>query len=148
MYAVFHSNIYRNKYSHFLRLDFPRIPFAKEYSSFIALSEIGTTLVNLHLLKVKLDSPIRFDVQGSNIVEFVKWENERVFINKNQYFESIKENEWIFHIGGYQVLEKWLKSRKNRELRGEEIEQFIQIAEIIKRTIDLMRRIDEIPFLD
>ncbi len=147
VYAISNSNTYRNKYSHFLRQDFPRIPFTKDYSIFKSLSEIGATLANLHLMKEKLDSSTKFDIQGSNIIEFAKLEGEKVFINKNQYFDGIKENEWFFHIGGYQVLEKWLKSRKNRELRSEEIEQFIQIIEIIKRTIVLMERLDHTPFL-
>ena len=148
VYAVFYSNRYREKYSHLLRQDFPRIPFTKDYSIFKSLSEIGATLVNLHLLKEKLDSPIKFDVQGSNIIERVKLEGERIYINANQYFDGIKESEWLFHIGGYQVLEKWLRSRKNKELRSEEIEQFIQIVDALKKTIELMRKIDEFSFIN
>jgi predicted helicase len=147
VYAVFYSNRYRERYSHLLRQDFPRIPFTKDYSIFKSLSEIGAALINLHLMKEKLDSSIKFDIQGSNVIECVRFEGERVYINKNQYFDGVKESEWLFHIGGYQVLEKWLKSRKNKELYNGEIEQFIQIAEIIKKTIFLMSKIDTFSFL-
>ena len=42
----------------------------------------------------------------------------RVYINKAQYFEGIDREVWEFHIGGYQVLQKWLKDRKGRTLSG------------------------------
>lgn len=148
IYGVFYSDKYRRNYAHFLRQDFPRIPFTKDYGIFKSISEIGATLVKLHLLKEKLNSTVKFDVQGSNFVDCAKWENGKFFINKTQYFEGIQENEYTFHIGGYQVLEKWLKSRKGRELRSEEIEQFIQIIGTIKETICLMRKIDELSFMN
>ena len=33
----------------------------------------------------------------------------RVYIDKTQYFEGVEPEVWEFHIGGYQVPEKWLK---------------------------------------
>jgi predicted helicase len=148
VYAIFHSNIYRTRYSQFLRSDFPRVPFTEEYQTFKSLSEIGQNLVSLHLLKKKLGSSIRFDIQGSNIVECVHWDNGRLFINKEQFFDRVPEKAWRFYIGGYQVLDKWLKSRKKKEMTGGEIEEFIQIVEVVNQTLELMERIDEIPFLE
>jgi len=148
IYAIFHSNVYRTKYAEFLRSDFPRIPFAKEYKVFQVLSGIGQDLVNLHLMKTRLNSTIRFEVKGSNVVEFVKYKDGRVFINKEQFFEGIPEKTWSFYIGGYQVLDKWLKSRKKRELSSGEVEQFIQIVEVINQTLEHMKKIDEIRFLE
>jgi len=48
------------------------------------------------------------------------------------------------HIGGYQVLKKWLKSRKNRELSYQEIEHFIKVCNVIEKTIKLMGKVDEV----
>ena len=148
IYAIFYSNKFRAKYAEFLKSDYPRVPFAKEYKSFRSLSEIGQNLVSLHLMKVKLDSSVKFDVQGSNLVECVEYRDGKVFINEKQFFDGIPKYTWSFSIGAYQVLDKWLKSRKNRELVSAEIEQFIQIVEIINKTLEWMQRIDEIPFLD
>ena len=64
----------------------------------------------------------------------------------NQYFEDVPENVWNFYIGGYQVLNKWLKSRKNRKLDSKDIETFIQIVEILRKTIKIMEEIDKIRF--
>lgn len=148
IYAVVYSNKYRAKYANFLKRDFPRIPFTGDYETFKQLAGIGKELVNLHLIKTKLSSSIKFNIQGSNIVDFVEYKNGRVNINKEQFFSGVPEKAWNFYIGGYQVLAKWLKSRKNRELSSTEIEQFIQITEIINQTLDLMKKIDEIKFLD
>lgn len=98
-------------------------------------------------MKTKLASNVKFDIQGSNVVEFVKYQNGKVFINNNQNFDGIPEKIWEFTIGAYKTLDKWLKSRKGRELTNSEIEQFIQIVEIIKQTIEYMQKIDDIKFL-
>ena len=130
-----------------MQYDFPRIPFIDEYEKFKQLSELGKELVELHLMRRKLPVHTKFDVPGSNIVEKVRYENGRVWINKEQYFDGISEEIWNFHIGGYQVLDKWLKSRKGRKLESREIETFLQIVEIIKKTMEIMEKIDEIDFL-
>ena len=49
---------------------------------------------------------------------------------------------WNFHIGGYQVLDKYLKSRKGRTLSLDEIETVHAIVNVLRFTIDQMQRID------
>lgn len=61
---------------------------------------------------------------------------------------DVPEKAWRFYIGGYQILDKWLKSRKKKEMTGGEIEKFIQIVEVVNQTLEHMERIDEIPFLE
>ncbi len=145
IYSVLHSNKYRKKYQEFLKIDFPRIPFVKEYEKFKKLSELGNMLRELHLMKTDFKKNIvKFEKSGSNIVEFVKYEKDRIYINKDQYFDNIKKGIWNFYIGGYQVLDKWLKSRKNRKLSSSEIETLIKIVNILSETIKLMEKIDKI----
>ncbi len=45
-------------------------------------------------------------------------------------------------IGGYQVLNKWLKDRKERYLSLEEITTYLKIITSLKYTIDLQKSID------
>jgi hypothetical protein len=33
----------------------------------------------------------------------------RVYINMTQYLQGVEPEVWEFHIGGYQLLHKWLK---------------------------------------
>ena len=52
------------------------------------------------------------------VVEKVSWSDDTVWIDKAQItgFQGVREEVWNFHIGGYQVLDKYLKSRKGRKL--------------------------------
>ena len=52
-------------------------------------------------------------------------------------------NVWDFHIGGYQVIEKYLKSRKGRTLTLDEIQNVENIVNVLAFTVQQMARIDE-----
>jgi hypothetical protein len=49
---------------------------------------------------------------------------------------------WDFHIGGYQVLDKYLKSRKGRVLSLDEINHIGAVADSLAFTVDQMAAID------
>jgi hypothetical protein len=51
---------------------------------------------------------------------------------------------WNFHIGGYQVCEKWLKDRKGRTLSADEITHYHKIVVVLSETIRLMSEIDAV----
>ena len=53
------------------------------------------------------------------------------------------ENVWEFHIGGYQVLDKYLKSRKGRALSLDDINHLAAVADSLAFTIEQMAKIDE-----
>ena len=146
IYAILYSNIYRSKYSEFLKIDFPRIPFTKNYKLFIKLGKLGNRLAELHLLKSgELSKSIsKYNAKGDNIVEKPQYENEKVWINKEQYFDNIKENVWEYQVGGYQVCDKWLKDRKGRTLTKEEIETYCQIVTALTKTIEIQKEIDKL----
>ena len=54
------------------------------------------------------------------------------------------EEVWNFHIGGYQVCEKWLKDRRGRELSAEDIAHYQQVVVALGETIKLMAQVDEV----
>jgi len=145
IYAVLYSNTYRTKYAEFLKIDFPRVPFTKDYKLFIQLGKLGKQLADLHLLKSKeLEKTIsKFPIDGSNKVEKPRFYNGKVWINKEQYFDSVKEEVWQYQIGGYQVCEKWLKDRKERTLTLDEIKTYCKIVTALSITIDLQKEIDK-----
>lgn len=144
IYAILHSPKYREKNIEFLKLDFPKIPFVKDYIKFKRLSDLGTTLIQLHLMKTTLKNIAKYEIDGTNTVNFVKYEDNKIFINNNQYFNGIKPQVWNYHIGSYKVLDKWLKGRKGKELTSQEIERFVKIVSILDETIKLMEEIDKI----
>ncbi len=69
-----------------------------------------------------------------------------VWLDKKQTrgFAGVPEAVWNFHIGGYQVCEKWLKDRKSRKLTADDIAHYQKIVVALNETIRLMREIDEI----
>ncbi|MBN1292046.1 MAG: DNA methyltransferase, partial [Candidatus Latescibacteria bacterium] len=148
IYAVLYANIYRERYAEFLKTDFPRVPFTGDFELFKELSGYGEQLAALHLMKSpELDKPVtRFQIAGKNSVDKVLYdkENERVYISKDQYFDSVKIEVWEYHIGGYQVCFKWLKDRKGRKLALDEIKQYCHIITALSVTIKIQHKIDSL----
>ncbi len=146
IYAVLYSNIYRQKYLEFLKIDFPKIPFTSEYELFKKFSELGKELTDLHLLKNPLlnNTSSRFEGKNDGFVKNPRYnERERkIYINDNQYFTNVLPEIWNYYIGGYQVLLKWLKDRKDKPLSSEEVNHYIRIIEAIRQTIKIQEEID------
>lgn len=147
IYGILYSNIYRKRYQEFLKIDFPRVPITKNYKLFQKFAEFGKQLVDLHLLKSpKLNNPTtKFCGEGNNLVKIRKYDekNKRLYVNTAQYFENIEKEVWEYMIGGYQVLDKWLKDRKNKYLTAEEIKHYCRIATSLKETIKVQKEIDK-----
>ena len=144
VYAMFHSLTYRKKYLEFLKNDFPRIPFVSRRKSFETLSALGRELVQAHLLRSVPQELIVDVTSGDFAVEQLRYDtrSERLHINKQQHFSPVPRDVWEFHIGGYQVLDQYLKSRKGRTLSLDEIETVQAIVNVLRFTIDQMQRID------
>jgi Type ISP C-terminal specificity domain len=69
-------------------------------------------------------------------------QEQAIWINKAQFFKTVPENVWNFHIGGYQVLDKYLKSRKGRVLSLDEINHVAAVAGSLAFTVEQMAKID------
>jgi predicted helicase len=145
IYAVLYSNIYRTKYAEFLKIDFPRIPFTKDYKLFIKMAEYGKRLVDLHLLKsTEIDKPAaRLQGKGNFKVEKLRYDENRLYINQSQHFEGISKEVYQYQIGGYQVCDKWLKDRKGKSLSLDDIKHYCNIVTSIQKTIEIQKGIDE-----
>jgi predicted helicase len=148
IYAILHSNVYRKKYAEFLKTDFPRVPFTKDYKLFSKLAEKGKELVELHLLKSKrLSKPIsRCEGPGDLRVVKVTYDRNkaRVHINPEKWFTGIPPNVWEYQIGGYRVSEKWLKDRKGRQLSSEEVAHYTRVVTAIAETISIQELLDDL----
>jgi hypothetical protein len=113
---------------------------------FITLGELGKSLADIHLLRSnELNQTFsKFAEPGGNIVEKVNYNSDenRVYINKTQYFSHISHDIWEYRVGGYQVMEKWLKDRKERKLSLEDIRHYIKIARVFQLTLRYREKID------
>jgi hypothetical protein len=146
IYAILHSTSYRNTYKEFLKIDFPRIPYPKNTSSFRTLSDKGAELRGLHLLEsLKLNNFITsYPVSDSNIVETISYKNKNVYINGTQYFGDVPEVAWNSHIGGYLPAQKWLKDRKGLILTNDDIEHYQKMIVALVETERLISEIDTV----
>jgi len=69
---------------------------------------------------------------------------QRVYINKDQYFEGISKEVWEYRIGAYQVMEKYLKDRKGRKLSLDEINHYMKVARAIHLSIGLQDKVQRL----
>jgi len=145
IYAILHSPCYREKYKEFLKIDFPRVPYPKDTKIFKKLVTFGAELRSLHLLESpKVNQFITtYPIAGSDTVEKLAYKNGKVFINVEQYFGNVPEVAWNFYIGGYQPAQKWLKDRKGRALKNEDIEHYQKIVVALAETNRIMKEIDK-----
>ena len=162
IYAVLHSPSYREKYKEFLKIDFPRVPYPKDLTTFEKLSNLGSQLRQIHLLESEVvDNLItQYPEDGNNVVrKVIARKNDEaisnndeiassvamtVYINEKQYFANVPEVAWNFYIGGYQPAQKWLKDRKGRELNHLDIVHYQKIIVALNETDRLMKEIDTI----
>ena len=152
IYAIFHSPKYRERYAEFLRIDFPRVPLTTSVPLFRQLGALGGELVAWHLLQhPELEGVAGLDTEfpesGDNVVargypKYVEPE-QRIHINKEQYFEGVAPELWQHMVGGYQVLDKWLKDRKGRALTNDDVSHYRRVVRSLGETQRLMRAIDE-----
>jgi len=146
LFSVLHSPTYLEKNKEFLKIDLPSVPFPKGKDTFWQLVRLGGELRQIHLL----ESPVveiyisTYPHDGSNIVGKVRYENGKVYINNQQYFDHVPEVAWSFYIGGYQPAQKWLKDRKDRTLGFEDILHYQKIIVALTETSRLMGEIDQI----
>ncbi len=151
IYAVLYAPAYREKYAEFLRIDFPRVPFAADGALFSELAALGERLAALHLLKSpELDPPTcRFEGEGDSVVARTKAkgfgydpDEQRMYVNRTQAFGPVPPDVYGYRIGGYQVCEKWLKDRKDRRLELDDIRTYCRMVTALGRTLEIQQEID------
>ncbi|NQU88093.1 MAG: N-6 DNA methylase [Mariniphaga sp.] len=155
IYAVLHSPTYREKYKEFLKIDFPRVPYPNDATTFWQLVKLGGEIRQVHLLESpKVEEFITsYPKDGDNRITRKLSKNDweladdgkgRIRINDQQYFENIPLLAWEFYIGGYQPAQKWLKDRRGRQLSFEDILHYQKIIVALTETARLMGEVDKI----
>ncbi len=161
IYALLYSNNYRNRYDEFLKTDFPRINFSFMKTKGKMLIDFGKQLVDLHLMKaeilkkqedwnlsvIKKPSEALKDSEGYKINYNLKtdiFKDNKIYLNPNCYIESVDEEVYNFMIGGYKVLDKFITDHKGETLELDNLMHYLKVIVIIKETIGLMKKIDEL----
>ncbi|GAA9200868.1 DNA methyltransferase [Helicobacter pylori] len=152
IYALLYSPNYRKRYEEFLKIDYPKILFTENKDLFRALSLLGIELIGLHVLnqeslnysfeKLK-DATIGesgyIEAHERNPIIKKPSHNEpekRLYINHSAYFSGVSQEIYDYRIGGYCVLDKYLKSHKNEPC---DFDHVTRIIKVIARTIEIQK---------
>ncbi len=150
IYALLYSPNYRKRYEDFLKADYPKILFTKNKDLFRVLSLLGIELIGLHVLnqeslnysfeKLK-DATIgesRYkEVHERNpIIKKPSHNEQRLYINHSAYFVGVSQEIYDYRIGGYCVLDKYLKSHKDEPC---DFDHVTNIIKVIARTIEIQK---------
>ncbi|GHQ13157.1 DNA methyltransferase [Helicobacter pylori] len=151
IYALLYSPNYRKRYEDFLKADYPKILFTKNKDLFRALSLLGIELIGLHVLnkeslnysfKKLKDATIGescYKEVHNPIISKKPSHNEpeqRLYINHSAYFRGVSQEIYDYRIGGYCVLDKYLKSHKNESC---DFDHVTHIIKVIARTIEIQK---------
>ncbi|WP_033758499.1 type ISP restriction/modification enzyme [Helicobacter pylori] len=162
IYALLYSPNYRKRYEDFLKADYPKILFTNNKDLFRVLSLLGIELIGLHVLnkeslnysfeKLK-DATIGescyspssklTEVHERNpIISKKPAYNEPeqcLYINSSAYFRGVSQEIHDYMIGGYGVLDKYLKSHKDEPCNFDHVTNIIKV---IARTIEIQKTLD------
>ncbi|MBW9075653.1 type ISP restriction/modification enzyme [Agrobacterium deltaense] len=145
IYGTLYSPVYRAEYAHLLKTNFPRIPWPASPENFWKLSDLGRKVRELHLETKPVAKPVLHPLvgNGDNIVVQGRYNDEKIYINDDQYFSNVPSSLWSFEYGGYCPAQKWLKDRRERKLSFEDIKHYQKMLNILRRTSEIMQGIDE-----
>ncbi len=156
IYALLYSPNYRKRYEEFLKNDYPKILFTENKDLFRALSLLGVELIGLHVLnqeslnysfeKLK-DATIGESCYSPSdklteahernpIIKKPSHNEQRLYINHSAYFSGVSQEIYDYKIGGYCVLDKYLKSHKNEPC---DFDHVTRIIKVIERTIEIQK---------
>ena len=146
IYGVLHCPQYRSVYRQFLAQGFPRIPWPSSSNEFWSVSEKGRILIDLHLMELEVENAIFYPLRGDgedddNRISRVKFNDGKVAINYNQFFENVPNEAWNFMIGSYHPARDWLKKRKGKELGHDDAVHYGKILNILAETHRIMQTI-------
>ncbi len=158
IYALLYSPNYRKRYEDFLKADYPKILFTENKDLFRVLSLLGVELIGLHVLnqeslnysfeKLK-DATIgesRYSPSDKSteahernpIIKKLSYNEpeQRLYINHSTYFVGVSQEIYDYRIGGYCVLDKYLKSHKDEPC---DFDHVTNIIKVIARTIEIQK---------
>nr|WP_240446289.1 type ISP restriction/modification enzyme [Helicobacter pylori] len=150
IYALLYSPNYRKRYEEFLKADYPKILFTKNKDLFRVLSLLGIELIGLHVLnqeslnysfeKLK-DATIGESCYKEEHNPIIKKHShnepeQRLYINHSAYFRGVSQEIYDYRIGGYGVLDKYLKSHKGEPC---DFDHVTHIIKVIARTIEIQK---------
>lgn len=149
IYAQLQSREYGRLFGESLQIDFPRIFLPTGRAVFDTLAALGERLVDVHRLR-----GVEFDEDFATLVRenadspprvgagFPKYQEGRVYLNAECWFDGVDAAVWSTHIGAWQPCRKWLTARQGRPLTIDDVNHYGRIVACLAETQHLRDRID------
>jgi len=154
VYGVLHDPIYREKFNEFLKRGYPQVPivntqkendddFTVTEAMFRAYVSAGERLRKLHLMKEKVTASIEIDPPTATDLEIgaIKYKGGILQLNPNKRITGIPDDVWNYRIGGYQVLDKWLKSHKGKTMSIDDFDHIASVVGLLGETIKIQEKL-------
>ncbi|RDU65568.1 type ISP restriction/modification enzyme [Helicobacter sp. MIT 14-3879] len=96
------------------------------------------------MLDSTIGEPLYKDTKNKNLrIEKIMYnaESKELFVNDSLYFCGVEKAVWEYKIGGYQVLDKYLKSHKTEEI---DFEHFSNIIKTLSKSQIIEHNISQI----
>lgn len=144
IYGVLSCPSFGNRYFKFLKIDFPQIPITRNLKVFEEISELGNSLVKADSQMEAID--VSMCGEGNNTIQIIKWDDgeEKLFFNKTQWFSKIKKSDFEYTIGGFIVIEKWLKDRKGESCNKHLLKSLGVAVKSIRFRISIQNQLEEL----
>lgn len=149
VYAQIHSSMYKKKYKRLSKI-YPGILYPHDQNTFWRFVKMGAELKQLHFMEcsLKTSESTKFisqkNVEGSNLVKKISFQEKKVFINDAQYFDNILQTVWEFYAGDLQPAQIWLTTRNGKILTSYDIQQYLNIIGFLKEAVRIQDQIDNI----
>ena len=100
----------------------------------------------LHLLTEPIPNNLNIEFLGTGdrIISGVRFSEDKVYINRTQYFSNVREDLWNFCFAGYHGLQKWFKDRRQSTISDAEIQHVIAVFNVFDQSEDHMEQLDEV----
>jgi Type ISP C-terminal specificity domain len=143
VFGVLSAPSFRRRFAAALQEDHPRIPFPADPTLFEEMRAIGAELALAHLGEVGIAGDIRFEGEGNDTVEEVRYdaEAESVWVNRTQRFTGVPPNAWAWG-GSFRPLEHFLTDRRGRRLDADQIGAFQSAIQAVRASIRLEPGLD------
>ena len=127
------------KNNEFLKRDFPRVPIIENELIFHKYVTAGSRLRKLHLMQELCPAELKIEPASNEDLEIgaVKYRDGVLHLNPKKQIYGIPQDVWEYRIGGYQVLDKWMKSHKGERLNLERMAHIENVVGLLAETIKI-----------
>ena len=145
--GILHSNLYRRKFSEFIKNDFARIPIPGKKELFLELSEKGREISRLYIQTTEDVIFIENEIIANDFA--INYDKNNGKLQLTDIIQiPMPKDIYNFQIGGYNIISKWLGSGNKGEIHRKDFPLFKNTYDGIIRLRDeiskLKKHIEEI----